>query len=128
MSATDEYARENKSYGLTTMRDRHAKFDGSPGTSSSFRGKSGRNRSSKSTSIDPIRARWCAHVSEHPRLSDLFQYTTKTTRTRRSDLISREVNDYMREISGPEVTAKDFRTWSGTVLAAVASPSSSFRL
>jgi DNA topoisomerase I len=110
----EEYARQNKSYGLTTLQDRHAKVNGSR-IKLQFRGKSG-----KEHLID----------IEHPTLSrivrkcqdlpgqDLFQYVDEAGVTR--DVTSGDVNDYLTEITGQDFTAKDFRTWTGTVLTALA--------
>lgn len=110
----DEYANHNKSYGLTTLRHHHAKVRGSK-IQFNFRGKSG-----KQQSVDV----------EHPTLSrivrkcqdlpgqDLFQYLDEAGSVR--DVTSGDVNSYLAEITGKDFTAKDFRTWTGTVLAALA--------
>jgi DNA topoisomerase-1 len=110
----DEYARENNSFGLTTMRDRHATIDGST-VRFKFVGKSG-----KQHDID-LHDRRLASVVKRCRDvpgQRLFQYVEDDGERRTVD--STDVNDYLREITGADVTAKDFRTWYGTVLAALA--------
>ncbi len=110
----DEYARTNKSYGLTTLKDRHAKINGSR-VQFHFRGKLG-----KEHTIDlnhPKLARVIRQCRDLPG-QELFQYVDQEGV--RHDVTSSEVNDYLREISGRDFTAKDFRTWTGTVLAALA--------
>ncbi len=110
----DEYARENRSYGLATMRDRHVDVDGSEITFR-FRGKAG-----KEHEID-VRDRRLARLvkacQEIPG-QELFQYIDADGKRR--DVTSGDVNDYLREISGDDFTAKDFRTWAGTVAASLA--------
>jgi DNA topoisomerase-1 len=110
----DEYARQNRSYGLTTFRDRHASIQGST-ISFSFRGKSGKQHTIR---LDDARlARIVRRCQELPG-QDLLQYLDEEGNPR--PIGSREVNDYIREISGQEFTAKDFRTWHGTTLAVAA--------
>jgi DNA topoisomerase-1 len=107
----DEYARQNRSYGLTTLRDRHANIHGSV-ISFSFRGKSGKQHAIR---LDDARlARIVRRCQELPG-QELLQYVDEEGNPR--PIGSREVNDYIREISGQEFTAKDFRTWHGTTLA-----------
>jgi DNA topoisomerase I len=109
-----EYARENKSFGLTTMKDRHVDVKGSK-LRFRFRGKSG-----KKHEVD-IQDRHIAKiVSKMQDLpgEDLFQYVDDDGEVR--DVTSEDVNNYLREITGEDFTAKDFRTWAGTVLAAMA--------
>jgi len=110
----EEYARENKSFGLTTMKDRHVKVKG-PRLRFRFRGKSGRQHE-----VDITDRRIAKIVSKCQDLpgQDLFQYVSDQGEVR--DITSQDVNDYLREITGENFTAKDFRTWAGTVLAAVA--------
>lgn len=110
----DEYARENKSYGLTTLRNRHVKIDGSA-VEFSFRGKSGVFHKVKVN--DRRLARIVQRSRELPG-QDLFEYLDDDGQPH--TINSSDVNDWLREISGEEYTAKDFRTWSGTVLAAIA--------
>jgi DNA topoisomerase-1 len=107
----EEYARQNESYGLTTMRNKHVDVDGSTVTFH-FQGKS---RVQHTVDIRDRRlARIVQRCHDIPGY-ELFQYVDKDG-TRRS-VDSADVNEYLREISGQEFTAKDFRTWAGTVLA-----------
>jgi DNA topoisomerase I len=108
----EEYARVNESYGLTTMRDDHVDVAGST-VHFIFRGKSG-----KEHCID-VRDRQLARIvkrSQDLPGQDLFQYVDEHGAPR--TIASEDVNAYLREISGQDFTAKDFRTWAGTVLAA----------
>jgi DNA topoisomerase-1 len=108
----EEYARDNRSFGLTTLRDRHAAV--SSGTISfRFRGKSGKAHEVELS--DPRLARVVRRCQELPG-QELFQYVDDQGEQRSID--SGDVNDYLREITGEPFTAKDFRTWAGTVLAA----------
>jgi DNA topoisomerase-1 len=109
----DEYMRENRSYGLTTLRRRHLKIDGSV-LRFSFRGKSGVEHTI--AVADPRLARIIQRCRDLPG-QELFQYLDAAGR--RHLVSSDDVNDYLRELSGREVTAKDFRTWGGSMLAAV---------
>ena len=108
----DEYARENKSFGLTTMRDRHVEVNGSRITFR-FRGKSGKMHDIELT--DPRAARVLRRCEELPG-QELFQYVDEDGEV--VDIDSDDVNRYLQDVSGDDFTAKDFRTWSGTVLAA----------
>jgi DNA topoisomerase I len=110
----DEYARDNKSYGLTTMQDRHVNVRGST-IRFQFRGKSG-----KYHQIDIEDGRLAKIVANCQAIpgQELFQYIDD--RGKRRDVTSTDVNEYLREIAKDEFTAKDFRTWGGTVLAAMA--------
>ena len=110
----DEYARENKSYGLTTLRNRHVRIDGSD-VEFRFRGKSGVYHDV--TVHDRRLARIIQRTRDLPG-QDLFQYLDEDGE--RHTVGSSDVNDYLRAITGEDYTAKDFRTWSGTVLAALA--------
>ncbi|MFD2365928.1 DNA topoisomerase IB [Pseudoduganella sp. GCM10020061] len=110
----EEYARSNKSFGLTTLRNRHVHIDGSE-VEFRFRGKSGVYHSVKVE--DRRLARIIARTRELPG-QDLFQYVD--AEGNRHAVGSSDVNDYLRTISGEDYTAKDFRTWAGTVLAALA--------
>src|SRR5437667_8685688 len=110
----EEYARENKSFGLTTMQDRHVDVKGSK-LRFRFRGKSGRQHEVDVT--DRRIARIISNLQDLPGQS-LFQYLDDEGHVR--DITSQDVNEYLREITGKDFTAKDFRTWAGTVLAAVA--------
>ncbi|MEO8456200.1 MAG: DNA topoisomerase IB [Chloroflexota bacterium] len=110
----DEYARDNNSYGLTTMRDRHAKIQGSR-VEFSFVGKSGKKHA---ISVDDKHlagiVRRCRDIPGY----DLFQYYDENGESHA--ISSGDVNDYIRSITGQDFTAKDFRTWTGTLLAATA--------
>src|SRR5438067_8014393 len=109
-----EYAKENKSYGLTTLRDRHVAIEGGR-IHISFRGKSGIQHQ---TDINDRRlAKIVKNCRDLPG-QELFQYIDENGERRAVD--SADVNEYLREITGEEVTAKDFRTWAGTHLAAEA--------
>lgn len=110
----EEYARTNKSFGLTTLRNRHARVDGSD-VEFSFRGKSGVYHKVKVH--DRRLARIVARSRDLPG-QELFQYVDEDGETHAID--SSDVNEYLRAIGGEDYTAKDFRTWSGTVLAALA--------
>ena len=110
----EEYARQNKSIGLTTMRDGHAKVNGGA-VQFVFRGKSGIRHA-----IDLRDRRLAAIVKCLPRSAghELFQYLDPDGT--RQAIRSADVNAYLREMTGQDFTAKDFRTWAGTVLAAKA--------
>jgi len=109
-----EYAKSNKSFGLTTLRDRHAKIEGSR-LHLSFRGKHGKQHQ---TDINDRRlARIVKDCQDLPGY-ELFQYIDENGEQHTVD--SADVNDYLREITGEEITAKDFRTWAATHLAAEA--------
>ena len=110
----DEYARQNNSYGLTTMRNRHARVTGEK-IRFTFPGKSGKRH--EIDVRDPQLARIVRRCQEMPG-QELFCYEDEEGRT--CDVTSQDVNAYLREIAGEDFTAKDFRTWSGTVLAAIA--------
>jgi DNA topoisomerase-1 len=108
----EEYARTNKSFGLTTLRNRHVKIDGAK-IHFRFRGKSGKEHEIKVTSRRL--ARLVTHCRDLPG-QDLFQFLDEAGEPQPID--SGDVNEYLREISGEDFTAKDFRTWAGTLLAA----------
>ncbi|HEV3165727.1 MAG TPA: hypothetical protein VGZ22_16990, partial [Isosphaeraceae bacterium] len=110
----DEYARTNGSYGLTTMHDRHIAIYGTT-IRFAFRGKSGIRRE-----VDLTDRRLATIVKACQDLpgQDLFQYLDEDGQAH--DVNSADVNDYLREVTGHDFTAKDFRTWAGTVLAAMA--------
>jgi DNA topoisomerase-1 len=110
----EEYARQNHSFGLTTMKDKHVDVSGSK-LRFEFRGKSGVRHA---IAVDDRRlARIVKQCRDLPG-QDLFQYIDD--RGRRCDVTSGDVNAYLKEVTGEDFTAKDFRTWSGTVLAATA--------
>jgi DNA topoisomerase-1 len=110
----EEYARENKSFGLTTMQDRHVDVKGAK-LRFRFRGKRGIKHE-----VDITDRRMAKIVSKLQDLrgQELFQYPDDDGVLR--DITSQDVNDYLRETTGEDFTAKDFRTWAGTVLAAIA--------
>jgi DNA topoisomerase-1 len=110
----EEYARENGSYGLTTMRNRHVDVDGAT-VEFHFKGKGGIKHR-----ID-VHDRKLASIVRRLRDlpgQDLFQYVDEDGELQ--DVDSEDVNQYLREIAGEDFTAKDFRTWAGTLLAAQA--------
>src|SRR5213594_1413116 len=110
----EEYARENKSFGLTTIKNRHVSVRG-PHLCFRFSGKSGRQHE-----VDITDRRIAKIVSKCQDLpgQDLFQYVSDDGEPR--NVTSQDVNDYLREITNENFSAKDFRTWAGTVLAAIA--------
>jgi DNA topoisomerase-1 len=110
----EEYARENSSYGLTTMRDRHVEIEGSK-LRFHFRGKSGQMH--EITVEDKRLARIVRACRDLPGY-ELFQYKDEYGELHSID--SSDVNQYLHEITGGEFSAKDFRTWAGTVQAALA--------
>src|SRR6476660_665787 len=101
----EEYAKENKSFGLTTMKDRHVEVKGAK-LRFRFRGKSGRDHE-----IDVTDRRTAKIVSKLQDLpgQDLFQYVDDDGEIR--NISSQDVNEYLREITGEDFSAKDFRTW-----------------
>jgi DNA topoisomerase-1 len=110
----EEYARNNGSFGLTTMRDRHVEVSGSK-VRFKFRGKSGIYHE---IGLDDRRlARIVKNCRDIPG-QELFQYLDEEGQPQ--TISSADVNDYLRGITGGEFTAKDFRTWAGTVLASLA--------
>ncbi|MEO8656176.1 MAG: DNA topoisomerase IB [Ramlibacter sp.] len=110
----DDYAKINKSYGLTTLRNPHVKVDGSE-LRFRFKGKSGKtwNLQLKDRRVAKI-VKACQELPGQA----LFQYVDDAGEVKH--ITSADVNDYLREITGRDITAKDFRTWAGTVLAALA--------
>jgi DNA topoisomerase-1 len=107
----DEYARLNRSFGLTTLRDRHARVEGTA-IRFRFRGKSGQ---SHEVGLRDRRLAGIVRRCQELPGQELFQYMDDAGEVR--DVASDDVNGYLREASGDEFTAKDFRTWAGTVLA-----------
>jgi DNA topoisomerase-1 len=108
----EEYRKENHSYGLTTLRNRQVDVIGSE-VCFSFRGKSGKQH--KVQIRDRRVARIIIEIEEIPG-QDLFEYIEENGEAKA--IRSEDVNDYLRKISGEDFTAKDFRTWAGTILAA----------
>jgi DNA topoisomerase-1 len=110
----EEYARANKSYGLTTLRRRHVEVSGST-LRFRFRGKSGKlHEVGVSDRRVATVVKRCQDIPGY----ELFSYVDEQGETRTID--SQDVNDYLREIAGDNFTAKDFRTWAGSVLALTA--------
>jgi DNA topoisomerase-1 len=110
----EEYAKENGSYGLTTLTSRHVDIEGSE-LRFHFKGKSGKIWRLRVR--DRRIARIARSIQELPG-QQLFRYVDDDGAVRAID--SSDVNEYLREIAGPDVSAKDFRTWAGTVMAAMA--------
>jgi len=110
----DDYAKQNNSYGLTTLKNRHVAVDGNE-VRFRFTGKSGKQWSLR------VRDRRIAKIiracQELPG-QELLQYLDEGGRPQ--DITSSDVNSYLKEITNKDITAKDFRTWAGTVLAAMA--------
>lgn len=109
-----EYARTNRSFGLTTLRDGHVRIRGAQ-VRFEFRGKSGVRQSVVYS--DAKLARIVRKCQDLPGQT-LFQYLDDDGRRR--VVTSADVNAYLRDVTGAEFTAKDFRTWAGTLLAAMA--------
>lgn len=109
-----DYAKQNRSFGLTTLRDRHVAIEGNS-LRFRFKGKSGRewNLGFRDRRVAAI-VRRCQELPGQ----QLFQYLDEEGA--RQHVTSNDVNAYLREVTGQDVTAKDFRTWAGTVLAAMA--------
>ncbi|HEX2939671.1 MAG TPA: DNA topoisomerase IB [Rhodopila sp.] len=110
----EEYVKQNKSFGLTTMRTRHVKVEGGR-IRFDFRGKSGTEHH-----IDLRNRKLAGVVRRCQDLpgQELFQYLDEANQPHTID--SDDVNDYLQAISGEPITAKDFRTWAATNLAALA--------
>ena len=109
----EEYARANHSYGLTTLRSQHVTVEGAT-LRFEFRGKGGKRHAVDLADRRLARVvRRCQELPGH----ELFQYVDDEGQPQVID--SADVNAYLREVGGAEFTAKDFRTWGGTVLAAV---------
>ena len=106
-----EYAKENGSYGLTTLRNKHVSVKGSTVTFD-FKGKSG-----KEHSIDLADRKLATIIKRCQDLPgyELFQYLDPEGE--RHSIDAADVNEYLRQITEQDFTAKDFRTWAGTVLA-----------
>src|SRR5205823_4046787 len=107
----EEYMKQNNSFGLTTLRDHHVDITGAK-MSFYFRGKSGRKHAISVE--DPHLARIVRRCRDLPGY-ELFQYVDENGQRR--SVGSSDVNDYLRQIAGDDFTAKDFRTWAGTILA-----------
>lgn len=109
----DSYARENGSYGLTTIRKKHVELEDEGAVTFEFEGKGGQewHVSCEDPKVVEV-VRQCSEIAGY----ELFKYFDETGTKR--DVTSGDVNDYLRAVSGKEITAKDFRTWHGTVLCA----------
>lgn len=110
----EDYAKQNQSYGLTTLRDQHVKTDGAE-LRFRFKGKSGKQWNLR---INDRRVAKIVRACQELPGQDLFQYVGEDGAV--CEISSSDVNAYLKEITGADVTAKDFRTWHGTVLAAMA--------
>ena len=108
----DEYRKENGSYGLTTLRNRHVNVIGAE-VRFTFRGKSGKQHTIELH--DRRMARIIKRFLEIPG-QELFKYVDSDGEVKAID--SADVNEYLHQITGEDFTAKDFRTWAGTILAA----------
>ncbi|HUP82833.1 MAG TPA: DNA topoisomerase IB [Candidatus Limnocylindria bacterium] len=109
----ERYARDNNSFGLTTLRNRHARPDGRGGLLLSFRGKSGKFHEAELRDRRLVRIiRACQDLPGQR----LLGYRDESGQER--PIESADVNDYIRDATGEEFSAKDFRTWAATVLAA----------
>ena len=108
----DEYRKENGSFGLTTLRNRQVNVVGSE-VRFSFRGKSGKHHLVELD--DPRLARIIRRCLDIPG-QELFKYVDENREPQAIE--SADVNEYLRAISGDDFTAKEFRTWAGTILAA----------
>jgi DNA topoisomerase I len=110
----EQYAKANNSFGLTTMRNRHVKFNGASALFK-FRGKSGKEHEVKVT--DRRLATIVRKCQDLPG-QQLFEYVSEESEN--VAIGSEDVNEYLQSVSGQPFTAKDFRTWAGTVLASIA--------
>jgi len=110
----DGYARENGSFGLTTLRNRHVAVKGD-GMRFAFRGKSGKTWK---LGVEDRRIAKVVKACQELPGQELFAWPGSDGALH--DVTSGDVNDYLREITGRDITAKDFRTWAGTVMAALA--------
>jgi DNA topoisomerase-1 len=110
----DDYAKQNKSYGLTTLKNRHVEVDGSD-VRFRFTGKSGKQWSLQ---VKDRRVAKIIKACQDLPGQELLQYIDEDGKPQ--SVSSSDTNAYLREITGEDITAKDFRTWAGTVLAALA--------
>ena len=111
---SDTYAKENESYGLTTLRSKHLEINGNE-IVFSYKGKSGVEQ--EKHIVDRRLSRIVAEIDELPGY-EIFKYLDENEEV--IDVKSEDLNQYIREIMGEEYSAKDFRTWSGTMIAAIA--------
>lgn len=109
----EEYAKENKSYGLTTLRNKHVQIEDDKVTFD-FKGKSGVFHEVEINNPKVVKIiKKCIELPGY----ELFQYLDEDEK-KKQVVDSRDVNEYLRGITGEDITAKDFRTWGGSVLAA----------
>ena len=113
----DAYAKDNNHFGLTTIRDEHVEFGRGGRMHFGFVGKSGKERDIDLK--DPKLAKVVRGCQDLPG-QELFAYEDEAAQGGWRDVKSQDVNEYLREVSGGPYTAKDFRTWAGTVLTAAA--------
>ena len=111
---SDSYAKENESYGITTMRSKHLQIEGNE-LIFSYKGKSGIEQ--EKHILDAKLAKIVKEIDELPGY-EIFKYYDEENQIR--DVKSDDLNAYIRDIMGEEYSAKDFRTWSGTMIAAIA--------
>ncbi|HET9425838.1 MAG TPA: hypothetical protein VFO55_10735 [Gemmatimonadaceae bacterium] len=109
---TEELSRANKSYGLTTLRRKHVAIDGAE-LRFEFRGKSGVEHA---VTVTDARIARIVQRCHDLRGQVLFQYLDDDGVRR--EVEAGDVNDYLRDVTGADITAKDFRTWAGTMIAA----------
>lgn len=110
----DHYAKENESYGLTTLRSKHLKIDGDE-LVFHYIGKSGKEQ--ERHVVDKKLARIVQEIDDLPGY-EIFKFIDENGI--KQDVKSDHLNEYIREVMGEEFSAKDFRTWAGTVIAAIA--------
>jgi len=111
---SDFYTKQNKSYGLTTMRSKHLEINGDE-LIFTYRGKSGKDQEKHIT--DAKLAKIVKEIDEMPGY-EIFKFIDENGIIQ--DVKSEHLNQYIREVMGEEFSAKDFRTWSGTMIAAIA--------
>lgn len=111
---SDYYAKENESYGLTTMRSKHLQIEGEE-LIFSYVGKSGKEQERQI--VDERLAKIVQEIDDLPGY-EIFKFFDENGV--KQDVKSEHLNDYIREVMGEEYSAKDFRTWAGTVIAAMA--------
>jgi DNA topoisomerase I len=110
----DDYAKQNSTYGLTTLKNRHVLVEGNE-VRFRFTGKSGKQWSLR---VKDRRVAKIIRACQELPGQELIQYVDDAGYCQ--DVTSTDVNEYLKEITGRDITAKDFRTWAGTVLAAMA--------
>ncbi|WP_229724592.1 DNA topoisomerase IB [Winogradskyella forsetii] len=111
---SDYYAKENETYGLTTMRSKHLQIEGDE-LIFNYIGKSGKEQ--ERHIVDKKLAKIVQEIDELPGY-EIFKFIDEDGK--KQDVKSDHLNDYIREVMGEEFSSKDFRTWAGTVIAAMA--------